>query len=153
MSCSNKGPHWVPLQLILSHQKWQQKTGQMFPVWVWWIWYKNTKASILACLVWCNVVGNIFFAHFGTLSINWVSVKHHSLPEYCCWPRSCYYDMGSVPIFWSLLIQQDCSTLFNVSMKHLWRQKRLQPRSCVYLTKRARVQVSVCLWLFDYADD
>ncbi len=35
----------------------------------------------------------------GTLSTNWASFKHHSLPEYCWWPCPSLYDY-SVPIFW-----------------------------------------------------
>ncbi len=50
----------------------------------WWWW-------------WCNAVGDIFLAHFGPLSTNWASFKHHSLPEYCCWPCPSLYDY-SVPI-------------------------------------------------------
>ncbi len=71
---------------------------------------KNMKAWILPGLNgsgwwWCNGVGDIFLAHFGSLSINWASFKHHSLPEYCCWPcPSLYY--YSVPIFWCYF-QQD----------------------------------------------
>ncbi len=48
------------------------------------------------------MVGDIFLAHFGPLSTNWVSFKRHSLPEYCCWPCPSLYDY-SVPIFWLLL--------------------------------------------------
>ncbi len=48
---------------------------------------------------WCNGVGDIFLAHFGPLSTNWASFKHHNLPEYCCWPRPSLYDY-SEPIFW-----------------------------------------------------
>ncbi len=52
------------------------------------IWRKE-HGSILPCLNgsdwWrCNGVGDIFLAHFGPLSTNWASFKHHSLPEYCC---------------------------------------------------------------------
>ncbi len=64
---------------------------------------KNMKAWILPCLSgsgccwwWCNGVGDIFLAHFGSLSTNWTSFKHHSLPEYCCWPCPSLYDY-SVP--------------------------------------------------------
>ncbi len=48
---------------------------------------------------WCKGVGDIFLAHFGPLSTNWASFKHHSLPEYFCWPCPSLYDY-SVPIFW-----------------------------------------------------
>ncbi len=48
------------------------------------------------CWWWCNGVGDIFFAHFGPLSTNWALFKHHSLPEYCCWPCPSLYDY-SVP--------------------------------------------------------
>ncbi len=54
---------------------------------------------------WCNGGGDIFLAHFGPLSTNWALFKHHSLPEYCCWPCPSLYDY-SVPIFWCYF-QQD----------------------------------------------
>ncbi len=64
---------------------------------------KNMKAWIIlpclngsGCWWWCNGVGDIFLAHFGSLSTNWASFKHHSLPEYCCWPCPSLYDY-SVP--------------------------------------------------------
>ncbi len=63
---------------------------------------KNMKAwIILPCLngsgwCWCNGVGGIFLAHFGSFSTNRASFKRHSLPEYCCWPCSSLYDY-SVP--------------------------------------------------------
>ncbi len=64
---------------------------------------KNMKAwFILPCLYgsgwcwWCNGVRDIFLAHFGSLSTNSASFKHHSLPEYCCWPCPSLYDY-SVP--------------------------------------------------------
>ncbi len=66
---------------------------------------KNMKAwIILPCLNgsgwwWCNGVGGIFLTHFGSLSINRASFKHHSLPEYCFWPCPSLYDY-SVHIFW-----------------------------------------------------
>ncbi len=47
-------------------------------------------------LWWCNGVGDIFLAHFGSLRTNWASFKHHSLPEYCCWSCPSLYDY-SVP--------------------------------------------------------
>ncbi len=64
------------------------------------IWRKGHKkhGSILPCLNgsgwwwWCNGVGDIFLAHFGSLCTNWASIKHHSLPEYCCWPCPSLYD-------------------------------------------------------------
>ncbi len=43
--------------------------------------------------------------HRVPLSTNWASFKHHSLPEYCCWPCPSLYDY-SVPIFWCYF-QQD----------------------------------------------
>ncbi len=49
---------------------------------------------------WCNGVGDIFLAHFGTLSTNWASFKHHSLPEYCCCPCPSHYDYSVLLIFW-----------------------------------------------------
>ncbi len=51
---------------------------------------------------WCNGVGDIFLAQFRPLSTNWASFKHHSLPEYCCWPCPSLYDY-SVSIFRWLL--------------------------------------------------
>ncbi len=46
------------------------------------------------------MVWGIFSWHtFGPLVTNWALIKHHSLPEYCCWPCSSLYDY-SVPIFW-----------------------------------------------------
>jgi len=44
---------------------------------------------------WCNDIGSILLAHFGALSTNWASFKHH----YCYWPCPSLYD-HSVPIFW-----------------------------------------------------
>ncbi len=38
-------------------------------------------------------------------STNWELFKHHSLPEYCCWPCPSLYDY-SVTIFWCYF-QQD----------------------------------------------
>ncbi len=52
------------------------------------------------------VCGDIFLAHFGPLSTNWASFKHHSLPEYCCWPCPSLYDY-SVPIFWCYFQQHN----------------------------------------------
>ncbi len=64
------------------------------------IWRKEHESMDPSCLVWCwgwcNGVGDIFLAHFGTLSTNWASFNHHSLPEYCCWPCPSFYDY-SVP--------------------------------------------------------
>ncbi len=47
---------------------------------------------VVVVMVW----GNISMAHFGSLSNNWTLFKHHSLPEYCCWPCPSLYDY-SVP--------------------------------------------------------
>ncbi len=43
------------------------------------------------------MVWGIFSWHtFGTLlSTNWASFKHHSLPEYCCWPCPSLHDYSS----------------------------------------------------------
>ncbi len=75
------------------------------------IWRKEHESMDPSCLNgsgwwrWCNDVGDIFLAHFGPLSTSWASFKHHSLPEYCCWPcPSLYY--YSEPIFWCYF-QQD----------------------------------------------
>jgi len=81
-----------------------QMEGSEFGVKTW------KHGSILPCLNgsgwwWCNCVGDIFLAHFGHLSTNWASFKHHSLPEYCCWPCPSLYDY-SIPIFWCYF-QQD----------------------------------------------
>ncbi len=52
------------------------------------------------------MVWGIFSWHtLCTLSTNWASFKHHSLPEYFCWPCPSLYDY-SVPIFWCYF-QQD----------------------------------------------
>jgi len=118
-------PHRVPLlsvknrtwriQFTQTHQNWTiddwknvawsdesrfllyiQMVGSVFGI-------KNMKAWIHLCQWihlnisgwwwWCNGVGDIYLAHFGT---NWASFKHHSLPEYCCWPCPSLYDY-SVP--------------------------------------------------------
>ncbi len=56
---------------------------------------------ILSCLSgsgwcwWCNGVGGIFLAHFGSFSTNWASFKLHSLPEYCFWPSPSLYDYSA----------------------------------------------------------
>ncbi len=122
MGSSSRRPHRVPLlsdknrtrrlQFTQAHQNWTiedwkmlpdlmsldliQMLGSEFGV-------KNMKAwIILFCLNgsgwwwWCNGVGDILLAHFGSLSTNWASFKHHSLPEYCCWPCPSLYDY-SVP--------------------------------------------------------
>ncbi len=76
---------------------WHSDVGSEFGV-------KNMKAwIILPCLNgsgwwwwWCNGVGDISMAHFVSLSTNWALFKHHSLPEYCCWPCPSLYDY-SVP--------------------------------------------------------
>ncbi len=57
----------------------------------------------------CNGVGDIFLAHFGPLSTNWALFKHHSLPEYCCWPCPSLYDY-SVPIFFSRIMHHVTSS-------------------------------------------
>jgi len=134
MGSSSRRPHRVPLrsdknstrriQFPQDHQNWtiqdcknvawsdesrfllqHSDVGSEFGV-------KNMKAwIILPCLNgsgwcwWCNGVGDIFLAHFGVFSTNWASFKHHSLPEYCCWPCPSLYDY-SVPIFWCYF-QQD----------------------------------------------
>ncbi len=121
MGSSSRRPHRVPLlsdknstrriQFTQDHQNrtiedwknvaWSDESwfllhsdvGSVFGV-------KNMKAwIILPCLngsgcCWCNGVGGIFSWH--TLSTNWASFKHHSLPEYCCWPCPSLYDY-SVP--------------------------------------------------------
>ncbi len=125
MDSSSRRPHRVPLrsdknstrriQFTQTHQNWtiedcknvassdesrfllqHSDVGSEFGV-------KNMKAwIILPCLNgsgwcwWCNGVGDIFLAHFGPFSTNWASFKHHSLPEYCCWPCPSLYDY-SVP--------------------------------------------------------
>ncbi len=122
MGSSSRRPHRVPLlsdknrkQFTQDHQNWtiedwknvawsdesrsllqHSDVGSEFGV-------KNMKAwIILPCLNgsgwwwWCNGVGDIFLAHFGSLSTNWASFKCHSLPEYCCWPCPSLYDY-SVP--------------------------------------------------------
>ncbi len=45
------------------------------------------KAWIHPSWWWCNGVGAILLAHFGPLSTNWASFKHHSLPELCIVPE------------------------------------------------------------------
>ncbi len=59
-------------------------------------WIHPDLSQRFRLLWWCNGVGDIFLAHFGPLSTNWTSFKHHSLPEYCCWPCPSLYDY-SVP--------------------------------------------------------
>ncbi len=128
MGSSSRRPHRVPLrsdknstrriQFTPDHQNWtiedcrnvawsdesrfllqHSDVGSEFGV-------KNMKAwIILPCLSgsgwwwWCNGVGDIFLTHFGSISTNWASFKHHSLPEYCCCPCPSLYDY-SVHIFW-----------------------------------------------------
>ncbi len=122
MGSSSRRPHWVPLlsdknrrqriQFTQNHQNWpiedwenvswsdesrfllqHSDVGSEFGV-------KNMKAwIILLCLNgsgwWCNGVGDIFLAHFWSLSTNWILCKHHSLPEYCCWPYPSLYDYSA----------------------------------------------------------
>ncbi len=128
MDSSSRRPHRVPLrsdknstrriQFTQTHQNWtiedcrnvawsdeswfllqHSDVGSEFGV-------KNMKAWIIlpclngsGCWWWCNGVGDIFLAHFGSFSTNWALFKHHSLPEYCCWPCPSLYDY-SVHIFW-----------------------------------------------------
>ncbi len=118
MDSSSRRPHRVPLrsdknrtrriQFTQTHQNWSDESwflllhsdvGSELGV-------KNMKAwIILPCLNgsgwwwWCNGVGDIFLAHFGSLSTNWASFKHHSLPGYFCWPCPSLYNY-SVHIFW-----------------------------------------------------
>ncbi len=69
------------------------------------IWRKEHESMDPSCLVSTvqaaggGVFVCIFLVHFGPLSINWASFKHHSLPEYCYWPCPSLYDY-SVSIFW-----------------------------------------------------
>ncbi len=63
--------------------------------------YLNSLQCTIFCELNCSST-DIFLAHFGPLSTNWALFKHHSLPEYCCWPYPSLYD-SSVPIFWWLL--------------------------------------------------
>lgn len=48
---------------------------------------KNMKSSVQVgtdlVMVWYG--GDIFVAHFGSLSTNGALIKCHRLPEYCCW--------------------------------------------------------------------
>ncbi len=69
------------------------------------IWCKEHESMDLSCLVSTVqaaggggvMVWGVFYWHtLGTLSTNWASFKHHSLPEYCCWPCPSLYDY-SVP--------------------------------------------------------
>ncbi len=112
MDSSSRRPHRVPLrsdknstrriQFTQDHQNWtiedcrnvvwsdesrfllqHSDVGSEFGV-------KNMKAWIIlpclngsGCWWWCNGVGGIFLAHFGLISTNLASFKHHSLPEYC----------------------------------------------------------------------
>ncbi len=105
---------WKWIQFTQTHQNWTTEdcknvawsdeswfllhsdVGSVFGV-------KNMKAwIILPCLNgsgwcwWCNGAEGIFLAHFGSISTNWASFKHHSLPEYCFWPCPSLYDY-SVP--------------------------------------------------------
>ncbi len=127
MGYSSRRPHRMPLltaknrKFAQTHQNWTiedcntlpglmsldfccniQMVGSQFGVKTW------KHGSTLPCLNgsgwwwWCNGVGDIFLTHFGPLITNWASLKHHSLPEYCCWPCPSLYDY-SVPIFWWLL--------------------------------------------------
>ncbi len=108
MCSSSRRPHRVPLlsdknrtrriQFTQTHQHrtnvaWSDESrfllrhsdvGSEFGV-------KNMKAWIIlpglngsGCWCWCNGVGDIFLAHFGSLSTNSASFKRHRLPEYCC---------------------------------------------------------------------
>ncbi len=67
---------------------------------------------------WCNGVGDIFLAHFGPLSTNWASFKHHSLPEYYCCPCPSLYDY-SVLIFWCYF-QQDNAPRYKAQIISDW---------------------------------
>ncbi len=66
---------------------------------------KNMKAWII--LPYLNVPRK-YPQHFGPLSTNWASFKHHSLPEYCCWPCPSLYDY-SVHILWCYFQQDNAS--------------------------------------------
>ncbi len=74
------------------------------------IWRKEHESMDPSCLdsmvqdgwKWSNGVGDIFLAHFGTLSTNCSLFHCHKLPEYCCWPCPSLHDY-SVSIFWWLI--------------------------------------------------
>ncbi len=71
------------------------------------IWRKDPSCLVSTVQAGGGVmVWGIFSWHtLGPFSTNWASFKHHSLPEYCCWPCPSLYDY-SVPIFWCYF-QQD----------------------------------------------
>ncbi len=128
MGYSSRRPHRVPLlsakdrkrrlQFTQAHQHWTIKDWKNV---AWsdesWsmlrhsdgrvrIWHKEHESMDPSCFVSTvqagGGVGDIFLAHFGPLSTNWASFKHHSIPDYCCWPCPSLYDY-SVPIFLWLL--------------------------------------------------
>ncbi len=111
MGFSSRRPHRVPLlsaknrkrrlQFAQAHQNWtiedwrnvawsdesrfmqRQSDGR-----IWRKVHESMEPSFLVSTVQAGGggVGDIFLAHFGPLSTNWALCKHHSLPEYCCWP-------------------------------------------------------------------
>ncbi len=115
MCSSSRRPHRVPLrsdknstrriQFTQDHQNWTIEDCKN----VWSdeslfllhsdgrvrIWRKEHESMDPSCLVsTVQTAGGVMVSGYflGTLSTNWVSFKHHSLPEYCCWPRPSLYD-------------------------------------------------------------
>ncbi len=103
MDSSSRRPHRVPLrsdknstrriQFTQTHQNWTIEDCK-----TWWvsisaatfrcrvrIWCKEHESMDHPALSqrfrcwWCNGVGGIFLAHFGSFSTNWALFKHHSL--------------------------------------------------------------------------
>ncbi len=109
MDYSSRRPHRVPL-LSAKNRTWRLQFAQAHQNWtiedwknVAWsdesrfllrhsdgrvrILRKEHESMIHPSWWWCNGVGAILLAHFGPLSTNWASFRHHGLPELCIVPE------------------------------------------------------------------
>ncbi|KAJ0009398.1 hypothetical protein NQD34_001100 [Periophthalmus magnuspinnatus] len=94
MGYNSRRPHRVPLisntnrkkrlQFARAHQNWTVEDWKNVA------WPDEFRhGSIMPCYHcagwwwWCNGVGDVFLAHFRSLSANWGSFKYHGLPEHC----------------------------------------------------------------------
>ncbi len=125
MGYSSRRPHRVPLlsaknrkrrlQFTQAHQNWTNvawsdvsrflllhSDGRVR------IWYQEHESMDPSCLVSTvqDAAGGVMvWGIFSWHTLGPTLFKCHSLPEYCCWPCSSFYDY-SVPIFWCYF-QQD----------------------------------------------
>ncbi len=118
MGYSSRRSHWVPTihsgspkldNIRLENVAWSDESRFLLQhsdgrVRIWRKEHESMDPSCLVSMVQAGgvIMGGYFLAQFGPLSTNWASFKHHSLPEYYCWPCPSLYDY-SVHIFWCLI--------------------------------------------------